>query len=274
MKKACVIGHPIAHSKSPLIHGYWLEKYGIEGRYDRKDIAPEDLREGIEALKSDGYAGFNVTVPHKETIMALCDHVDETAKIIGAVNTVVIDPGGNLNGTNTDWIGFWNALKHTLPDFDAKAGPAMVLGAGGAARAIIYALTQAGVPEIVLCNRTKEKAENLKRDFLHVGSIRVMDWDERSALEGFNLLVNTTTLGMAGQHNLDIMLDRLPQSALVSDIVYTPLMTVLLHDAQSRGNKIVTGIGMLLHQAAPGFEAWFRVKPDVTEDLVKMVLAA
>lgn len=269
MIRAGVIGHPISHSKSPLIHGHWMEKYNIDGDYKAVDIAPDDLEMGVRDLVRDGYAGFNVTVPHKIAIMDVCDEIDATARAIGAVNTVVIEDG-KLYGRNTDAFGFIENLKAGLPDgaFDA---PAMVLGAGGAARAAVYGLLQAGVPHIAVCNRSKDKAEALRAMDPH--KISVVEWDMRDRLGGYGLLVNTTSLGMAGHAPLDIQLHELPEGAAVCDIVYAPLMTDLLSTAQARGHHIVTGIGMLLHQARPAFHAWTGVMPEVDEALVQKVLA-
>lgn len=267
--KAGVIGHPISHSKSPLIHGHWLAQHKIEGTYDAIDIAPENLARDVRRLIDDGYAGFNVTVPHKVAIMDLCDRLDETARIIGAVNTVVIRQG-KLTGKNTDAYGFIENLKVTLPDH-AFAKPARVLGAGGAARAIIYALLLEGVPHVYLSNRSADKAEAL-RD-LNPERITIVPWEARSDFSDEGLLVNTTSLGMKNQPALDMDLTTLPVDAAVYDIVYAPLMTDLLKAAQARGNPIVTGIGMLLHQARPAFQAWTGVMPDVDAILESRVLA-
>ncbi len=263
--KTGVIGHPISHSKSPLIHNYWLEKYGLNGAYKAIDIRPNDLKQDIQKLIDQGYTGFNVTIPHKISIMDLCDEIDDLAKEIGAVNTVTIKDG-KLYGTNTDAYGFIQNIKSNEPDFDFKAGKAVILGAGGAANAIAYALIKEGVPEIIITNRTKEKAQKLAR-----GIIKVTDWEDRNeAIKNANLVINTTSLGMAGQPALDI---ELSNNNLVTDIVYAPLHTDLLKQAQSKNIKIVTGIGMLLHQACRGFELWNGVFPSVTNELEQMVLA-
>lgn len=270
IKRAAVIGHPIAHSKSPLIHNYWLQKYNIPGNYEALDIAPENLESAVHSLAQDGYIGFNVTIPHKERIFALCDELDAQARAIKAVNTVVIK-NGKLHGTNTDIFGFAENIRAVMPDFNFIKGPAVLLGAGGAARAVIYSLLQEGAPEIRLLNRTREKAENLSREF---SDISIADWDDRmEILSGANLLINATSMGMNGQPPLDLDLSVLPKDALVNDIVYAPLITPLLKAAESRGNPIVTGIGMLLHQARPAFKAWYGIMPDVDEALEKLVLA-
>ncbi|MDH5723713.1 MAG: shikimate dehydrogenase [Alphaproteobacteria bacterium] len=270
--KTGVIGHPIAHSKSPLIHEFWIKKNDLAGHYKAIDIAPESLEKSVNELIEQGYKGFNVTVPHKVAIMELCSEVDNTAKTIGAVNTVFIK-NGKLSGSNTDAFGFIQNIRENAPDYDFGSGPALVLGAGGAARAVIYGLLEAGAPEIILTNRTLEKAQELAGHFSDLGKITVIDWDKREdALAGIALIVNTTSLGMNGKAPLEISLERLPQEALVCDIVYAPLMTALLEQAKARGNKIVTGIGMLLHQARPGFELWHGIMPEVTEELERLVL--
>lgn len=268
--KACVIGHPIAHSKSPIIHSYWLEKNNIVGSYEAVEIHPDTLKDGITQLIENDYAGFNVTVPHKENILSLCDEVDEVAKKIGAVNTVVIKDK-KLLGTNTDAFGFIQNIKQAQPDFVFKDKTVFILGAGGATRAVIYGLINEGVSKIILTNRTQERAEELR--VMAPDKIEVVPWaDKFKALKNIDLLVNTTSLGMAGKPTLEMDLSGLPKEALVTDIVYAPLMTDLLSNAQARGNKIVTGIGMLLHQARPAFEKWTGFMPDVTKELEEIVL--
>lgn len=269
MKKAGVIGHPIAHSKSPFIHGYWLEQYGIAGEYKTYDIAPDHLREGINALITDGLKGFNVTLPHKQHVMELCDTLSDEAKAIGAVNTVTIAENGKLHGHNTDAYGFAQNLVDTVPDFKWSEQVAKIIGAGGAARAIMRALYDQGVRDIGITNRTKESAKMLAAEY----NARVIEWDQKNdSLGHTTLLVNTTSLGMKGQDDLDIDLSGLAPHAIIYDIVYVPLHTSLLQQAQSRGLRTVTGIGMLLHQARPGFEAWFGRFPDVTDELTQMIL--
>ena len=272
--KAGVIGHPVAHSKSPKIHGSWIAEYNLQGEYKAIDIPCETLKSGIRQLIDEKYSGFNVTVPHKVAMLQLCDDIDDLARVVGAVNTVIIKDG-KLFGTNTDVFGFIQNIKEGRPDFDFRAGPAMVLGAGGAARAVVQGLIDAGVPEIKIANRTKSNADELLEHTKHPEKIKIVSWDERSniaQLQNINLLVNTTSLGMAGKPILEISLEHLPKTTLVNDIVYAPLMTDLLNQAQSRGNPIVTGIGMLLHQARPAFKAWFGQMPEVTADLQKKVL--
>ncbi|MGH1456325.1 MAG: shikimate dehydrogenase [Alphaproteobacteria bacterium] len=268
--KTGVIGHPISHSKSPLIHNYWIQKYGLSGEYKAIDIAPDHLNEGIAALIDDGYTGFNVTVPHKIAIMDLCDELTPIAREIGAVNTVTIKDG-KLYGTNTDAYGFAQNIKESATGWAFDHGQAVVLGAGGAANAIMYALLAEGVPEIILTNRSREKAEALRT--LSPEKITVVDWDARNdAFDDANLIVNTTALGMTGKPPLAVDISRAPQNALVTDIVYAPLMTDLLVAADKREMQVVTGIGMLLHQARPGFELWNGVLPDVTAEIEELVL--
>lgn len=268
--KAGVIGHPIAHSKSPIIHTHWMTQHDIFGRYDAIDVAPEELTQSLERLIEQGYVGLNVTLPHKEAVYALCDDLDDAAKAIGAVNMLTIR-NGRIHGYNTDAFGFIENLKaHPVPLH--KDRPAVVLGAGGAARAVVYALKKEGFENIILINRTIEKAEALAEFFgLKNG---VVPWDDRmSALVGAGLLVNTTALGMRGKDALDLSLDALLVDAPVYDIVYVPLMTELLKQAQARGNPVVTGIGMLLHQARPAFAAWFSTPlPNVDAALEQKVL--
>lgn len=266
---AGVIGWPIAHSRSPRLHGHWLAHYKIEGAYVPLAVRPENLEAAVEGLVALGFRGANVTLPHKEQVLRLCDQVTPRARRIGAVNTLVVKDGC-VEGDNTDGFGFLENLKEANPGW-RPAGPAVVLGAGGAARAILVALLEAEVAEIRLLNRTRTRAEALADEL--GGTIRVMDWgDWTDALAEASLLVNTTSLGMSGQPPLEIDLSPLPASALVNDIVYVPIETALLAAARARGNAIVDGLGMLLHQARPGFEAWFGVSPEVTPALRQAVL--
>lgn len=264
LKSAGVIGHPIAHSKSPLIHSYWLNRYEIEGKYKAYDISLENLRDEVLKLRDAGLSGINVTLPHKQSIMDICTTINDEAKSIGAVNTVVFYPNGEIEGRNTDAYGFMTNAKETHPDFNFKAGPAFVVGAGGAARAILYALKREGISGIRISNRTIENAEKLADEF----GATVYDWDEKEkAVEGARFVINTTSLGMTGKPDLELDISGLKSDALVYDIVYVPLMTPLLKKAQDKGCKIVTGIGMLLHQARPAFQAFFGVLPEVTSEL-------
>jgi shikimate dehydrogenase len=269
MIRAGVIGHPIAHSRSPKIHGFWLREHGIDGEYTAIDIAPDNLREGVDDLIHAGFAGFNVTLPHKQKIMALCADVDATAQAIGALNTVIIR-NGKLYGSNTDAFGFMENLREHAGSLNFTTVRVLVLGAGGAARAVVYALQQASVPDIAIANRTREHAEKIAADFR---GVRVLDWDDRSrSLGAIDLLINTTSLGMTGKDPLQIDLSALPKNAAVNDIVYAPLMTSLLIAARERGNPVITGIGMLLHQARPGFKAWFGRDVVVAPELERLVL--
>jgi len=271
-KLAGVLGWPVGHSRSPRLHGFWLQDHKIDGAYLPLAVRPEDFEAVIRALPRMGFKGANVTVPHKEAALALitkefgADHVEPLARRIGAVNTLVVREDGSIEGRNTDAFGFIENLRQGGPGFSAAKGPAVVLGAGGAARAVVAALQDDGCPEIRLLNRTRARAEEVA-EALDV-RVTVLDWDSRTAaLDGASLLVNTTSLGMSGQPPLEISLEVLPTDALVTDIVYAPLLTNLLRSAQSRGNPIVDGLGMLLHQARPGFEAWFGVSPKVTDEL-------
>jgi len=271
--RAGVMGWPIGHSLSPRVHGFWLRELGIQGEYMRIPVEPENFAAKLKSLKDEGFAGGNVTVPHKEAALANVDEVDPLAGRIGAVNTIVVREDGSLFGTNTDGFGFMENLRQGFQGFDAAKGPAVVLGAGGAARAIIVSLLDAGAPEVRLLNRTQDRAEHLAKE-LGGSSISVEDWQDRDVqLSEAALLVNTTTLGMQGQHALDLDLRALPEEALVNDIVYAPLKTDLLERAAARGNPVVDGLGMLLHQARPGFKAWFGQMPDVTDELRAYVLA-
>lgn len=275
-KLAGVIGWPIKHSRSPRLHGYWLQRYGIDGAYVPLELAPERLETAIRGLQAVGFRGVNLTLPHKELVLELVDEISEPARRIGAVNTVVFGEDGEIRGDNTDGFGFMANLQGHAPDWRAKGGPAVLLGAGGAARAVAVALLDAGAPAIRLLNRTAERAEQLADALSAIASDRsidVIDWNGRSeALANAHLLVNTTSLGMSGQPSLDIRLDDLPETAVVSDIVYTPFETSLLAEARRRGNRVVDGLGMLLHQGRPGFRAWFGVDPDVTAELRAVVL--
>jgi len=271
-KLAGVFGWPVAHSRSPRLHGFWLERHGIDGAYLPFAVRPENLAAALRALPVLGLRGVNLTLPHKEAALGLVDRASEEAKRIGAVNTIVVDGEGRLEGRNTDGYGFLAHLKASMAGWLPESGPAVLLGAGGAARAIAVALLDAGVPELRLVNRTPERAAGLAKAL--GGNILAMPWQNRGeALDGAALLVNSTTLGMVGNPPLDIDLSRLPRQAPVYDIVYAPLETPLLAAARARGNPCVDGIGMLLHQARPGFAAWFGVEPEVTSELRSFVLA-
>ncbi|WP_366554689.1 shikimate dehydrogenase [Aquibaculum sediminis] len=269
---AGVLGWPVAHSRSPQLHGHWLAHYGIDGAYVPLAVRPEDLETAVRGLVALGFRGANVTIPHKEAVLALCDSLSPRAERIGAVNTLLFGAEG-IAGDNTDGFGFLANLRQEAPDWQASAGPAVVLGAGGAARAILVALLDAGVPAVRLLNRTRARAETLAAEL--GGAIEVVDWEARhAALDGANLLANTTALGMTGKAPLELELTQLPSAALVTDIVYAPLETPLLEEAKRRGNRTVDGLGMLLHQARPGFQSWFGVEPEVTPALRQAVLEA
>ena len=269
MISSCVIGWPITHSRSPLIHGYWLKRYGIDGSYTRQPVAPDGLASFISKLGASGYAGCNVTLPHKEAVFALVKRADESTERLGAVNTLYLRDGKTL-GTNTDGEGFINSLRQSAPDLSLANTRAMVLGAGGASLAVVNALLEQGVSDVAVANRTVEKAEQLRRRF--GASISPLSWEHAAdQLADCSLLVNTTSLGMTGQPELHLDLSRLGADAVVTDIVYTPLRTKLLTDSAGRGNRVVEGLGMLLHQAVRGFSLWFDVTPDVTGELHDLV---
>lgn len=261
---AAVIGQPIHHSKSPMLHGHWLRRYGIRGHYIPMEVGPNDLREVLRAMPKMGFVGANVTIPHKVAVFDIADQITDRATIIGAANTLIFRPDGKILADNTDGYGFIENLKQGASDWDAAAGPALVLGAGGASRAIISSLLHAGAPQIILSNRTRIKAEQLQDDFGK--RVRVVDWVQvGNAVEDAALVVNTTSLGMVGQPEMRIPLDGLNSSTLVTDLVYTPLETGLLKTAREAGCRVVDGLGMLLHQAVPGFERWFGQRPEVDE---------
>ncbi|MBN2907295.1 MAG: shikimate dehydrogenase, partial [Rhodobacteraceae bacterium] len=256
------IGSPIAHSKSPLLHRHWLERYGIRGYYIPMDVAQADLKQVLEALPRMGFVGVNVTIPHKESILRLADLISDRAALIGAANTLIFRADGKVHADNTDGVGFIENLRQGAPDWDPTAGPAAVLGAGGAARAIVTALADQGVREIRISNRTRSRAEALRAEF--GPKIVVYDWVQAgNMIDGAATVINTTALGMTGKPDFRVPLDGLSRDAVVTDIVYTPLETTLLREARARGCVTVDGLGMLLHQAAPGFERWFGQRPEV-----------
>jgi shikimate dehydrogenase len=269
---AAVMGWPVAHSRSPAMHRYWLERHGLDGDYVKLAVPPEKLARALRALPELGFAGCNLTIPHKEQALAIVDEADAQARAIGAVNTVTVRPGGTLYGSNSDAFGFIANLHAEAPAWRAAAGPAVVLGAGGAARAVVAALLADGVPELRLVNRNTERAAALARQL--GAHLEVLPWAQRAAsLSGASLLVNATSLGMTGSPPLDLVLDALPAAAVVNDIVYTPLETPLLAAARQRGNRAVDGLGMLMHQGRPGFAAWFGIEPQVTPELRARMLA-
>lgn len=263
---AGVMGWPVSHSRSPALHNFWLREHGIDGVYVPLAVAPDSFERALGALPLLGFAGVNVTVPHKQAAFACVDETDRLARRIGAVNTIAFDDAGRAHGGNTDAFGFIESLRTRASGWSGAAGPAVVFGAGGAARAIVAALQDEGAPEIRIVNRTAERAELLAEEFGSPST--AVAWRERAdALDGAALVVNTTTLGMAGNPPLDLALDRLPRDAVVNDIVYVPLMTPLLAAAAARGNPVVDGLEMLLHQARPGFTLWFGAEPEVTDRL-------
>jgi shikimate dehydrogenase len=272
---AGIMGWPIAHSRSPALHGFWLQEHGIDGTYVPLAVAPEKLEQALRALPALGFRGCNLTIPHKQTALRIMDRVDDFARRIGAMNTVVAAPDGSLEGSNTDVFGFRENLREQAPDWHAVAGPAVVLGAGGSARSVVAALSAAGVSEIRLVNRTRNRAAALARDLaVPETRITVCPWEQRGeALSGAGILVNSTSLGMEKEPPLEIDLAALPMSAVVVDIVYVPLETGLLAAARRRGNQAVDGLGMLLHQGRPGFAAWFGTAPQVTPALRRAMLA-
>ncbi|MBL26548.1 MAG: shikimate dehydrogenase [Rhodospirillaceae bacterium] len=270
---AGVIGWPIAHSRSPRLHNFWLEHYGIDGAYLPLAVNPDRLIQALRALPILGFRGVNVTIPHKETTMAAVDAVDPLARRVGAVNTVIVREDGTLFGTNTDVFGFIENLRQEAPQWEPAAGPAVVLGAGGAARGVCVALIDAGVTEIRLVNRTKSRADALASSLGGACRVSTFAWDNRqAALPDAALLVNTTALGMEGHEPLGLELGPLPSTAVVTDIVYVPLETPLLAKAKASELATVDGLGMLLHQARPGFASWFGVEPQVTPELRRFVL--
>lgn len=271
---AGIMGWPISHSRSPTLHNFWLDEHGIDGVYVPLPVRPENLAQALRALPTLGFRGCNLTLPHKQMAISIVDRVDSLARRIGAMNTVVVAPDGSLEGSNTDVYGFRESLRDAASDWDPAAGAAVVLGAGGAARAVVAALIEAGVAEIRLVNRTLAHARRIAEDLSAAPSrVSVYRWDERNdLLAGAGLLVNTTSLGMAGEPELVIDLAALPSAAIVVDIVYVPLETGLLAAARARGNRVVDGLGMLLHQGRPGFAAWFGVPVHATRELRAAVL--
>jgi len=268
---AAVIGSPVAHSRSPALHTYWLKKYGLRGHYVPMDISQHDLPEVLATLPKMGFVGANVTIPHKETVLGLANVVTDRAALIGAANTLIFRSDGKMHADNTDGYGFIENLRQSAPGWDPKSGPAAVLGAGGAARAVLASLLDVGVPEIRLSNRTRARSEALRKEF--GAKINVYDWVRAgNMLDSAATVVNATSLGMEGKPELRVPLDALSRQALVTDLVYTPLETELLRKARAIGCMTVDGLGMLLFQAAPGFERWFGIRPEVDEEARRVVL--
>lgn len=266
---AGVMGWPVNHSRSPRLHGFWLQTYGLDGAYVPLAVPPEHFETALRALSSLGFRGVNVTVPHKQAALELADSADDEARRIGAANTIIVAQDGSLHASNTDGFGFLENLRAGAPDWTPDQ-PVLVLGAGGASRAVIVSLLDQGVPEIRLANRTAARAEALVASL--GGAVHTVDWADRAvAASGCGLIVNTTTLGMTGQPPLDMSLDNLSAGAVVYDLVYAPLETPLLAAARGAGLHAVDGLGMLLHQARPGFAAWFGCEPEVTSELYDFV---
>ena len=269
---AGVMGWPVSHSRSPVIHNHWIKEHKLRGAYGLFAVEPKQLSQAIHGLRALGLAGCNITIPHKVEAMKYVDWVAPTAQRIGAINTIVVQPDGALHGFNHDGFGYIQSLLEAHPSWQADSGPAVVLGAGGASRAIVASLMDEGASEIRILNRTASKAQDLAAEF--GGPVCSFDWSNRhEALQDAALVVNTTNQGMHGQPPLEIDLSLLPRNALVSDAIYIPLETNLLQAARLRGNPTVNGLGMLLHQARPAFNAWFGVMPEVSENLRQEVLS-
>ena len=271
-KLAGVMGMPVFQSRSPMLHNHWVQRYGVRGAYGHFPVKVENVEKAIRGLSALGIAGCNITQPHKLIAMKMMDQLSPMAQRIGAINCIVVQPDGSLHGFNNDGYGYIQSLKDAKRDWRANDGPITVIGAGGAARAVVISLLDEGAKEIRLLNRTRSKAEELAS--VNPSVVKVVDWDERNqALDGSAMLVNTTNQGMYGQPPLDVVLDALPPSALVSDLIYIPLETPLLAAARVRGHLTVNGLGMLLNQAVPAFEAWFGVKPEITDELRNAILS-
>lgn len=268
---AGVIGHPIAHSKSPRLHGHWLRKYALKGHYIPMDVAPEKLDQVVRTLPEMGFVGVNITIPHKERVMEVADQITDRATLIGAANTLIFRKDGKIHADNTDGYGFIENLRQSVPAWDPGAGPVMVLGAGGAARAVVASLLDVGANDIILTNRTRVRADKLQDDFGK--RVRVIEWVQAgNHIEEAATLINTTSLGMVGKPELRVPLDGLRKGAVVNDLVYSPLQTRLLRTATEMGAVPVDGLGMLLHQAVPGFERWFGYRPEVDDTTRAAVL--
>ena len=269
---AGLLGYPVAHSRSPVIHNHWLAKYGIAGRYVLFNVAPEKLSTALLGMAALGLRGCNVTTPHKQAVMPLIDHVDPLAQRIGAVNTIVVGPDGSLSGFNNDGNGFVQSIRDAQPAWRPDSGPIAIIGAGGAARAVIATLAAQGAREIRVVNRTLARAQEIANDY--GPPVSVVPWEQRSdALAGVALMANATNQGMVGKAALELSLDQLPRDAIVGDLIYTPPVTPLLAAAKQRGNVTVNGLGLLLNQARPAFNAWFGVMPDITPELIRAIEA-
>ncbi len=271
MKRACVIGWPISHSRSPLIHGTWLKRYGIEGEYTKVSVEPADVEAFLRNLANAGLAGCNVTVPHKEAAYRIADEREASAVAVEAANTLWLEDG-KLRAANTDTYGFMTNLDAEAPGWDERDAPVSILGAGGAARAIVHGFLERGALEVRVFNRTRGRAEALAAHF--GGNVKACDWADREKMSAeASVLVNTTSLGLRGEPPLDVDLAGFSTECVVADIVYVPLETQILADARARGMRTAAGLGMLLHQAVPGFEKWFGVRPEVDRELFDLVSA-
>ena len=269
---AAVLGHPINHSKSPKLHNYWLSLFNIDGYYIPLDIDPRYFENSVRALSGLGFVGANVTIPYKEKVLKIADKISDRAAIIGAANTLTFLQDGTIYADNTDGYGFLQNIKCKYNDWTAGEGTSVVFGAGGASRAILGALIEDGANEVILANRTRSRADQLRSDF--GAKIKVVDWMKvQNYLSDASTVINATSLGMDGKADLPIPLQGLNKNTLVTDIVYTPLNTPLLENAAKRGCRTVDGLGMLIHQAIPGFERWFGVKPDVSEKLRELLIS-
>ena len=267
---AGVMGWPVMHSRSPMMHNYWFKRHGLAGTYVPLAIRPEHLAAALRGLHPLGFAGVNVTIPHKQQAMKVVHEVDALAKSIGAISCVIVRSDGSLAGTNNDCYGFIHAVRQEQPGWRADAGPIVVIGAGGGSRAVCYGLAQEGAREIRVVNRTPARARAIAEEF--GGPIRALPWEQRhEVLEGAAMVVNTTSCGMVGQPALDIRLDKLPQGALAADIIYIPLQTPFLAAARKRGNRTINGLGMLLNQGRPAWKAWFGIEPEVTAEMRAIV---
>src|SRR5258706_6666123 len=267
---AGVMGWPVMHSRSPMLHNYWFKQHGLAGTYVPLAIRPEGLSAALRGLHPLGFAGVNVTIPHKQEAMKIVNEVDALARSIGAISCVIVKADRSLMGTNNDCYGFIHAVRQEHLSWRADAGPIVVIGAGGGSRAVCYGLAQEGAREIRLLNRTFARAKGLSDEF--GGPIKALSWEQRhEGLEGAAMVVKTTSCGMVGQPALDIKLDKLPKSALAADIIYIPLETPFLAAARKRGNRTVNGLGMLLNQGCPAWKAWFGIEPEVTPELRAMV---
>ncbi|MGH1330088.1 MAG: shikimate dehydrogenase [Paracoccaceae bacterium] len=270
---AGVIGAPIGHSKSPALHNYWLKRYGIRGHYIPMEVSQDNLREVIKTLPKLGFVGLNVTIPHKEHVLEMADLVTDRAALIGAANTLIFRKDGKIHADNTDGYGFIENLRKGAPEWDPRSGPAAVIGAGGAARAVLASLIDVGVPEVRLSNRTRARADALRAEF--GAKIKIYEWVQAgNMLEGASVVVNASSLGMQGKPDLRVPLDGLTSKSVVTDLVYAPLETNLLARARQIGCTSVDGLGMLIYQAAPAFERWFGQRPDVDEETRQVVLNA